>query len=176
MTNEVLNQAIYKVLITQFKKDAKEEHKIVENAGYEIQKYNGYFEVRNKETCKLVRITNVNYGYTFSRVTLICGNNTIRVKPENVCKIDFVNCLSKPFPTETYNAYYYYNCWNVYKDLRYRLREAKRNVEYYDKCIEKAKDNIRKAQNELISIVENKERNKNDLKNIRAEINTMKRK
>ena len=39
MTNEVLNQAIYKVLTTQFKKDAKEEHKIVENAGYEIQRY-----------------------------------------------------------------------------------------------------------------------------------------
>ena len=44
-----LNFAIFKVLTTQFKKDAKPYHELVESFGYTIDKCDGTFRVKSKK-------------------------------------------------------------------------------------------------------------------------------
>ena len=60
MTDEIrkeINEAIKKVLVTQFKKDAKTEHEKVAALGYKIEKKDGFFAIYNERTKRELYIT-----------------------------------------------------------------------------------------------------------------------
>ena len=59
-----LNQAITKVISNQYKKNAKEAHQIVEDAGYKIEKYDGHYRVINE---KLHRYCYMVYSGHYSK-------------------------------------------------------------------------------------------------------------
>ena len=146
-----LNEAIYKVITTQYKKDAKQAHEMVSAFGYGISKYDGHYRVTSKETGKAVYVH--FESYTYRRFSL--GNNSAEQrKGENGyghCPIDFVGYLAKP-----YNK--------VYEDLKYssyrrrsqavknygRLKETRWDIKYHEDEIEKIKAQINKLQDEII--------------------------
>ena len=64
MNRQEINEAIKKVLGTQFKKDAPEAFKIVKEAGYTTYKDRGYFyNVANPKTGKVLRTRNYGMDY-----------------------------------------------------------------------------------------------------------------
>ena len=56
MKNTMLNEAIYTVLTTKYKKQAREAFKRVQDAGYEVYKNNGHFHIYNASTGKTIYI------------------------------------------------------------------------------------------------------------------------
>lgn len=142
-----LNEAIYKVMTTQYKKDAKEEHKMVEAAGYEIYKSDGSFTVRNDETHRELCIDYKGYYsvlYTRSR--------SIRFRKNEGLKFDFVGYLSKP----RHDINDFLDKDGYYKDRskalqKYQMLErAKHHVEYEKNQLEEIKKKIASLQNELV--------------------------
>ena len=103
MNNTELNRAIYVILTTQFKKDAKEEHKMVENAGYEIWKNNGEWNIENPATHKSIRVSEIKYRYMSNDYFRFFyhGYNTSILND----KIDFINCLNTPIKLRQYKYY-----------------------------------------------------------------------
>lgn len=91
-----LNEAIKTVLLTKLKKDAKEAHKIVESAGYEICKISGGWEIRNKKN-NGKWIMYYNNGY----LSTMLGYRHI-----NINKFDYVNYLEKPYNKVYYDTLY----------------------------------------------------------------------
>jgi len=141
-----LNEAIYKVMTTQYKKDAKEEHKMVEAAGYEIYKSDGSFTVRNEETHRELCIDYKGYYsvlYTRAR--------SIRFNRYDGLKFDFVGYLLKP--TKDINDFLdrdgYYKDRSKALQKYHRLERAKHHVEYEKNQFEEIKRRIASLQNEL---------------------------
>ena len=85
-----LNEAIKTVLLTKLKKDAKEAHKMVESAGYEISKISGGWDINNRKNGKWLSYHN-HYLSTMSGF-----------RKANLNKFDYVHYLEKP-----YNKVYY---------------------------------------------------------------------
>ena len=146
-----LNEAIYTVITTQYKKDAKQAHEMVSAFGYGISKYDGHYRVTSKETGKAVYVCFESYRYR--RFSL--GNNTKDQHKGTIgyghCPIDFVGYLAKP-----YNK--------VYEDLKYsrrnrrsqaiknygQLKDTRWDIKYHEDEIEKIKAQIDKLENEII--------------------------
>lgn len=102
MKNTMLNEAIYTVLTTKYKKEAPEAFKRVRDAGYEIYKEDGRFNVRSRETGKVIYISEEkqdyrrkkdgSWGYiTYRNIYLGYGRYTYYNS-----KMDLVNALDTP--------------------------------------------------------------------------------
>lgn len=92
-----INDAIYAVITTKFKKDMKEAKKVVRGAGYTITKcYGSYWTVNNPVTGKYVYLSNDEYYYK----TFDIRGKRIKVKRGEDCKIDFRAALDKPINKE----------------------------------------------------------------------------
>ena len=150
-TREEVNNAILKVLTTQFKRDAKESHKIVEEAGYEIYKYGGSFGVKNPKTHNIVRI-DFSRGFN-SRGRVNLRRNSKRFRSlEELKPIDFVGNLDT-----TRKAY----CeWLPYESEAHRkYDEIKRSdcmAMSYDEYIKKTLDKLASLQKDLIRYTQEK--------------------
>ena len=167
MTREYINRAIYRVMTTQFKKDAKEEHKIVEDAGYTIYKSDGSFTVRNEETHRELCIDYKGYYsvlYTRAR--------SIRFRRDEGLKFDFVGYLAKP--TEDAHDYMttdgYYKNRSIALQKYERLERAKRYVKYEQQEIESIKQKIERLQNELVRTARNVAKAEAEVKETRVKI------
>lgn len=170
MNNIELNNAIYTVLTTKYKKDAKEAFKMVEAAGYNIDKCNGYFEVGNNKTKKYIRIYREFYSYRENdRMIVLYGlKNKDTVTHSNFKKIDFVNLLNTPT-----NVEYYGRPRNRSKfvEAAENIKRAKWMIKSYNKDIDKTKKEIEELTNRLVWYTTQREYHTNDLKNIRKEYN-----
>ena len=105
MTNErkaLVNQAIAKVIFEKFKKDVKDEIRIIESAGYTVHKYDSRLEVSNIMTSKSVRLDDRYSTYhRLSKRYAVCygpyrGMDSGFDSYEDVSKFDFVSCLETP--------------------------------------------------------------------------------
>lgn len=165
-----LNEAIYMVLTTQYKKDAREAHKIVESAGYIINKNNGYFEVYNPKLNKRVHITRNFYSYRHhcGMLNVWCGIKACEMTYEKLEKVDFVGMLNTPRNEE----YYRELKWKtINRNRREELISCKWNIKYYGDAIDDIKHKIESAQKELIFAVERKTKAIQKLEKIKETIN-----
>lgn len=158
-----LNEAIIKVLNTQFKKDAKEAHELVASYGYKIYKYDGCFRIENPLTKRYVFIDE-GYNGAF-RIHINTKERRMR-RYEDLYKFDFVNFLEKPLNVEWAKLYW----GKEYAPSRERisaLSSAKWTVSYREKEIKQMMKKLEDLQNELIRQVEWKEQAKRDLADLR---------
>lgn len=159
-----INEAIKKVLSVQYKKEAKDAFKVVEDAGFEIYKMNGTFGITDKKNVNHVRIELGKY-----RTYLHLGNKQIKFNNfSEISKIDFVSFLEKERIVRLDQSSYWYRT-ETQKKME-RLRDKKRSIQYSEDDIERIKKKIEEAQKELIWAVEYKEQKKADLKAIRKEL------
>lgn len=145
-TKEEVNKAIVKVLSTQYKKDAKEAHKIVEAAGYEIYKSNGCFVIKNPKTNKYIQWTLCRWRYNYK---LIITTKDIYFDDWKDLKINFVNYLDKPINRDKERGDNMWGCSSKLKEKYTRLRDHKMMIEYYSKEIKRQKALIEKAKEEI---------------------------
>lgn len=168
MDRQELNKAILTVLTTQFKKDAKEAHQIVEDAGYEIYKYDGAFRVANKETHRVVYATWSWYGtYIHSNLRRYKFENEKGKMP--VIPFDFVGCLNKAINAE---SPYVWRMEEVNKaTLNYRrISHDKNSIKYAQERIAKIKKEIASLTDELIREVSDLKEAEIRLENTRKDL------
>ena len=173
-SRELVNEAIFTVLTEQFKKDAKEAHAIVEQAGYSISKMDGDWYLKNAETGRRVymHVARRTYGMSY-----ISGNGNdygrrggwrIRVSK----KFDFVGYLEKPLNTvweEMQNWNY-----NRYEKQASTLKSARWDVKYHteqiDKIQKEIEEKIAKLQKDLLYHSQEKVKAEIHLREVREEL------
>ena len=173
-TNEELNKAIWKVLNTQYKKDAKEAFKLVEENGYKVWK-NGSstWTVNNPHTGKCIHLE-----HSYYRSKLFYGNYTTQVESfrdskdfKRVAeKFDFVNCLKTPYNKVYYDMLYSMDNKSKSYDKYDRLKSAKWYLDYETRRIAKIQEDIAKLQAELVRATESKVKDEMKLKEVRKEL------
>ena len=163
-----LNEAIYEVLTTQFKKDAKEAHKMLTDYGYEVKKYCSRWYVKNPTTQKEISAFYNDWRYSW----FFCYGYDKRT-PMNR-KIDFVNCLNTPINKNVYNYSFYINNFQRNAD---KLKSAKRSITYEEKRIKEIKaevqsltERINVLQDRLVDATEEKGRRVRRLEEVRKEL------
>lgn len=141
---EQVNKAILKVITNQFKKDCKNSHDIVEDAGYEIVKIDGGWEVKNAETGKYVYCSKENWRGQRTIYRPANYHKQYFYDPKIECKFDFVNCLdsTKTEYVELYTENKAYTNYRILKDARW-------SVDYEKQQIDKIQKEIARLQNEL---------------------------
>lgn len=167
-TREELNKAIFKVLTTQFKKEMKEAVNTVEEAGYEIYKYNGHFNVRNPKTDKVI--------YASGNYNLYIATNGNAKRKVIDWKIDFVGMLEKPINKEWNERNWMRGIGSTdYKAKRRRLTDAKSSIEWKKRDIERKQAQILKLQEELLRDLKYQAQYEADLANVRKELGLTRR-
>ena len=160
-----INEAIYKVVTTQFKKDMGEAKKIVRGAGYTIVKWYGRgWNVKNEATGKIIYLTSDGYSYK----EFCINNRYIRVKRGEDCKIDFVNALNKPINKE-WQSLRWVEARPTKKKYE-KLSSAKWSLNWRRKDVEKTKREIARLQEELIRQTRNIVDAENNLTTVRREL------
>lgn len=169
-----INEAIYKVLMTQFKKDiGAEALTLIKEAGYEIFKDNGNFNIKNPKTGRYVYIG--SNSYNLKVCTYGAGFNRyypIGYKPEN-CKFDFAGYLEKPLNTEWYSRYIWAN-YHPTEDRYRTLYNARNTVRYEIEHIARIKKQISDLQADLERSLEYKIKKEISLKDTRRELGLIK--
>lgn len=187
MTKEMINninKAIREVITTQFKKDAKESHELLENLGYKIYKYDGSFWVKNPKNDKTIGMG--NYG------RLIYGRNSVYTRyyknreqeyDNHLNYFNFYNCLEVAPNKNWCRTYHRGGCsWYTDKnDIQIRFENNKRDLNnalwsarHYTKEVEdvqkKLTETIEKLQKELVRVTEYKIEAQLKLKEIKNNI------
>lgn len=160
-----LQQAIIKVMTTQYKKDAKEAHQIVEAAGYTITKNNGHYYIRNEKThrhCCIIYcgVCRQGFRYVVEWGSMGYGSKAFYVGYDNKISsiewipFDFVAMLNKPYNKEPY----YDNVWNksVAKERYNTIRSTRNTLQYKNEEIDKCLKEMNWLQKHLIELTEDK--------------------
>lgn len=152
-----LNEAIYKVITTQFKKDMREAVELVEEAGYEINKSDGRFYVRNPKTQRFIESKYSQYR----DITTLIGNRgeILKFRYTCNCHFDFVGYLNKELNHVWYvmrneRAWYVSPTRKKYE----KLQEAKRYLRYREEAVEKTKKDLADLQARLERDIEERVR------------------
>lgn len=166
-----LNEAIYKVISTQFKKDMGGALAIVEQAGYKVTKWDGRFYVKNEKTGREVCLREGYKGYT------VVGNGYDKCKFswDGICRMDLVGYLEKPFNREWYKVQAMRSDWKsptIYKWER--LRNATYLVNCSVRDIEEIKRKIAELTNKLEYDATHLAERKQDLVTIRKDLGLIK--
>lgn len=146
-----LNEAIYLVLISKFKKDCPKAFQMVENAGYDVYKSSGVWIIKNPKINKTIRASEPSYVWENSQryyKRFFYHGNSHTVLNQ---KIDFVNCLNTPineYANYTKDIYF-----TKYKLQISNIRQYKNMLKWRTKDIEKCKEKVADAQEELIRAV-----------------------
>lgn len=158
-----LNDAIIQVITTKYKKDALGAHKIVEDAGYKIDKRDGRYYVSNEVTHRYCNawLTGYDYGrqrWYFDWGSMVYARKIHYGNPSGI-KVDFVNLLNTPYNREGHVSAYD-DKWNnsVAKEKYSRLKQLRYNVDYYSKETQKIIDEFSRLQERLIEATEDKAR------------------
>lgn len=158
-----LNKAIYRVLTTQFKKNAPEAFAAVEAAGYTVEKWDGNWAVTNPRTGRKLFMSGARYTY------LIHGN-TFHHRTREYFKFDYVGCLEKPVSTYLRDKD---NVWlqrNESTKNYEKLSNAKRDVKYQEDRIAYIQKQLAQLQADLITAVDCKAKRELDLANVRNKL------
>ena len=166
MTRAELNNAIYTVLTTQFKKYAKDAHRAVKEAGYTIDKWCGYYHVKNEATGRCLSVETSDGWYRRTYYVRGCRKMATFENYEKLMKFDFVGCLEKSL-----NADYYQTnkAYHPTLDKYNRLKDAKFYVKYRNNDIEKLKKEIEKLQGQINEYTQWVRRDEKRLSDIRKE-------
>lgn len=161
MTRTELNKAIGIVITAQYKKDYREAFKMVEEAGYVIDKWNGSFGVTNTATHRTVKI---NFDKYHARLMLNPYKYGQRVDDnwELLQKVDFVGCLEKEINKVWQQAQCYeyvsptmekykriksvrssirYNASEVIR-IKKKMEELQKSLEYYQKGYQESREEL----------------------------------
>ena len=157
-----LNEAIYIMFNTKFKKDAREAFNMIEKAGYEIWKNNGQWEIQNPKTGKYIYAGQPYWNYKKGWVIVLHYGDCATELND---KIDFVNCLNTPINT----AKRRHNGFNKFQEQRNNLRMVKRDIVWKENAIKDYKAKIVATQENLIRAVERKAKAEAELKELRKE-------
>ena len=152
-----INEAIYTVLTTQYKKDAKEAHSAVEAEGYEVYKFNGSWWIHNSETGRKLYLQSSRNGYS----RYIEGNGNGRHRKNQLSyrefpKFDFVGFLDKPLNTEWAEMHSYRHGENRFKQSKEALDSARWMVTYHNGHIDDIQKELADLQKQLIYHTEQK--------------------
>lgn len=155
---QALEDAINKVLFTQFKKDAKEAHALVESYGFKIDKYDGFFGVKNPETYKTLRLEECNgWRGMWIRETGTRKGVTDEEWRAKKLNIDVIKFLNTPYNYDWQyvenrdacedgsSANAYHPTW----DKKEKLRRARMNVKYCKDGIKRSKAEIDRLMNDI---------------------------
>lgn len=150
-----LIDAINKVLFTQFKKDAKEAHKLVESYGFEIDKYEGWFGIYNPETYKRLRLAEA-HGWRGSWLKERHTSKALTNEEINAHKLnmDVIKYLCTPVNSEWYEAQelncdWGYKGYHPSQNKYSTLTNARWNVSYHKRQVENTKKEIDKLLNDV---------------------------
>jgi len=166
-----LNQAIETVLRTQFKKQAKEAHKMVEESGYKIVKEGGYFTVYNEETGRRIHLTGNGYRTYISHGCY--RNQTKIIKTESdYQKFNYTGCLNKPVNKDYYQQISdeSYKAYNRDSEAITKLKSAKWHLKYQEDRIARIQKEMEELQEELISAAGSRVEAMENLNKVRKEL------
>ena len=148
MSREEMNKAIWEVLTHQYKKDAKEAHKLV-SSEYEVEKWNGSYHVRNPKTRRTISYNAYNRRGGYILYGAYAGH---RKDVNGAVKFDFVGCLEKPENFAWYemvNKEYEQKRKSKSKERYEKLRYAVRNIKWEEDAIESIKKQMEKLQKDM---------------------------
>lgn len=162
-----LNEAILVVISNRYKKNAAAAHKIVEAAGYIIDKNHNHYTIRNPKTGRYVYMDLLVSRFCLNWGSLGFGSKEYRFL--NDIKFDFVNMLNTPYNHDG-NPYSYTNTFEKSKAKeRYaQLRRYKRNVTRQQDAVDLLLQQIADLQHKLVGEVEVKVKCETDLNEYRA--------
>ena len=166
-----LNEAIYKVIKTQFKKDMGGALAIVEQAGYKVTKWDGRFYVKNPRNNKELCLRTGYKGYVVSGN----GYDKCKFSWDGICRMDLVGYLEKPFNREWYKVQAMRCDWKsptIYKWER--LRNAVYLVDCSVRGIEETKRKIAELTSALEHGATRLAERKQNLATIRKELGLIK--
>lgn len=168
--NKELNQAIWTVITSKYKKDAPEAFKLVSSYGYEICKNGFGWEISSSKR----RIFTMERGYASNKHLVIVSGyyrtmeRVVEYKEFDTMgsKFDFVNCLNTPINDIYYQPERPAKSISNYKELLSR----KSSINYENHQIQEIKAQIDSLQKSLIHRVERKTKEEMDLAKFRKEI------
>ena len=173
--DKTLNRAMLVVLTTQYKKDALEAHKAVEEAGYVISKWNGCWHIKNLSTKKVIWADSGKYN-----CTIYSNRTTYRFRWDNSaeysgCKADLKGMLDKPENT-AYIEYLRARQWTRggvlggtdISDKISALKGAKNAIKTYEDLLKKTRKEIEVLTKQLEDEVVGRENAKNYANTVRA--------
>lgn len=145
-----LNKAMEMVLRTQFKKQVKEAHKIVEEAGYTINKIQGGYQITNPKTGRFIYIR--QDGYRKSIIHGYYNSQQRRIRSEaDYQKFDYTGCLNKPINKDYYEQILNEEHTAYHKsEAMQKLKSAKWSLKYEEDRIARIQKDIEKLQQDLI--------------------------
>lgn len=183
-TTEQVNKAIFDVLTTQFKKDAKEAHDIVKQAGYTTEKQaGGCYDVINEETRK--RLTLFSYShervwipskgysdyrmhiYRFETYTATTSRRIVFKRKDDEptpCPIDFIGILNTPINDEYREALRLQNQGSHAREAYADIKSCCWSIDYEEREIELKRREIERLQD---AIIRSKERINESRKRLR---------
>lgn len=170
MNNTELNNAIYTVLTTKYKKDARDAFKMVKDAGYVVGKRDGYFYVKNPKSDKVIFVWDYHWDYETRDYNYYIIFSYRNEKRRLTHKFDLVNCLNTPINT-TYRQLREMN-WHYdpygYKAKMKKVNYAKRWYNNRTENVQRILNKIDELQKELVDAVAYRE-------NALAELNEVKK-
>ena len=169
-----INEAIAKVMQTQFKKDMGEALEIVEAAGFVVRKIDGGYEVFNPETKRELFIGGRKRGYRVYVYTGTYNGRRVDVDYRNplLTKIDYEGFLRKPYNHDWYKVVSKAQEWRSETRQKYeRLQDAKNFVKWEKVDIERTKKKIEELQKELFDDMRRELEAEKRLESIRKELN-----
>ena len=167
-----LNEAIYKVIKTQFKKDMGEALRLVEEAGYRVSKWDSRFYVKNERTNREVCLRESYFGNC-----IISGNGYEKCKfhPDEVCRFDFIGYLEKPHNLAWYDIEAKKNDWRSPTWYKYdRLRSIRNSIKYAEDSINTRRKQIADLQRSLENDIEYRVKREQQLVEVRKELRLIK--
>ena len=159
-----LNKAIYTVITTKYKKDAKEAHEMVAAFGYEIYKSDGDYCVSSRRTNKKVCVNWRGYKQT----TFFLGNNYAKVDNGRPCPIDFVGCLEKPI-NRAYNELQWKRYRSPAVDKYQHLKDVNWSINRESKKLKELKNQLISIQSEIVYHARQQMREEQRLESLRRE-------
>lgn len=181
MTREQVNAAVWQVLMHQYKKDAKEAHEIVKQAGYSIEKLSGCWRVYNEKTGRSVYVNEGNSRSYLCRTT----NSDQRIgwkawEPESVRKVakkfDLVGFLDKPVNRDWAAVRQAQSGWamNRFERSARQLKDARWSVRHHTDRIKSMQAQIAKLQEQLLREAQEQVKAEQRLQQVRKELGLVK--
>ena len=168
-TREDVNKAIAQVLTTQFKKEAKEAFLIVKEAGYEVDKWDKKWHVRNRKVDRVVYIDRERWNYDKHYPEYVIWHSGGSSTLADLSKFDFVGCLDKPV-NKVWREMRGYEHQNKFQAWSRKLKSARWSVKYHTDNIDSIQKHIEGLQKELMYHVKEQTRAEAELKQVRAEL------
>ena len=173
-----INDVIFTVCTTQFKKDAPDAFKALKTMGLEAFKADGRFYIYNKNTRKYLSIDtrrDYQYGRGYVTVYTVYGDYRFKTRGEwdKVKKFDFWGYITKPNNT----------AWGevINRDTKPtrtkygKIVNARQYLKWRKEEVEKIQNQIEVLQKQLINAVKREVAYENDLNNIRVELGLKRR-